>query len=298
MNTVTSPLLRGIALILIAIALFDVMAAIIKFMGAAYSPQQLSMFRCFFGVFPAIALLFISRDWHRSGRPIKMRQWPLGLLRGFFVAGAQFCYYTSLVHMEFALAATLTFAGPLFVTGLSVPILKTKVGMWRWIAVVIGFTGLIMIMQPGTDVFTFYLLLPLCAAFGYASSSVSVRLIDDGVPTPTINLYSSAGALFGAVIFVLVSGSYRVVASAQDWMWLIAMGLAGGLAVFTLVSAYRQTAPSNLAPFEYFGIPLSFVIGWLIFGEAPFDRLMPGVFLIVAGGIIIYWRERYHAAKV
>ncbi len=297
MNPLNSPVLRGIALILIAIALFDVMAAIIKYMGASYPPQQLSMFRCFFGVFPAIGLLFLSRDWRRSGRPIKMRQWPLGLMRGFFVAIAQFCYYTSLANLEFALAATLTFAGPLFVTGLSIPVLKTKVGLWRWIAVVIGFTGLIMIMQPGTEVFTLYALLPLCAAFGYASSSVSVKLIDDGVPTPTINLYSSAGALLGAVIFVVATDAYRVVQSNEDWFWLFAMGLAGGLAVFTLVSAYRQTSPSNLAPFEYFGIPLSFVIGWLVFGEAPFDRLMPGVFLIVAGGIIIFWRERYHAAK-
>lgn len=298
MNPLNSPLLRGIALILTAIALFDVMAAIIKYMGASYSPQQLSMFRCFFGVFPAIALLFVSRDWHRSGRPIKMRQWPLGLLRGLFVAIAQFCYYTSLANLEFALAATLTFAGPLFVTGLSVPVLKAKVGLWRWVAVLIGFTGLVMIMQPGTDIFTFYVLLPLCAAFGYASSSVSVKLIDDGVPTPTINLYATAGALAGAVFFVLVTDTYRAVGSAEDWMWLFAMGLAGGLAVFSLVSAYRQTAPSNLAPFEYFGIPLSFAIGWLVFGETPFDRLVPGVFLIVAGGIIIFWRERYHADRV
>ncbi|WP_425404050.1 DMT family transporter [Hwanghaeella sp.] len=298
MNPLNSPLLRGIALILTAIALFDVMAAIIKYMGASYSPQQLSMFRCFFGVFPAIALLFVSRDWHRSGRPIKMRQWPLGLLRGLFVAIAQFCYYTSLANLEFALAATLTFAGPLFVTGLSVPVLKAKVGLWRWIAVLIGFTGLVMIMQPGTDIFTFYVLLPLCAAFGYASSSVSVKLIDDGVPTPTINLYATAGALAGAVFFVLVTDAYRAVGSAEDWMWLFAMGLAGGLAVFSLVSAYRQTAPSNLAPFEYFGIPLSFAIGWLVFGETPFDRLVPGVFLIVAGGIIIFWRERYHADRI
>lgn len=297
MAPIHSPLLRGIVLVLLAIALFDVMAAIIKYMGASYTPQQLSMFRCFFGIFPAFGLLFLSRDWHRRGRPITMRQWPIGLLRGGFVALAQFCYYTSLANLEFALAATLTFAGPLFVTGLSVPVLKAKVGVWRWVAVGVGFTGLVLIMQPGTDVFTPYALLPLGAALGYASSSVSIKLIDDDVPTPTINLYSSIGALVGAIIFVLATDAYRTVASAEDWLWLMAMGLSGGLAVFTLVSAYRQTAPSNLAPFEYFGIPISFFFGWIIFDEAPFDRLIPGVFLIVAGGIIIYWRERYHAAK-
>ncbi len=64
------------------------------------------------------------------------------------------------------------------------------------------------------------------------------------------------------------------------------------MAVFSLIAAYRLTLPSNLSPFEYFGIPFSFVIGWVVFGEAPFERLIPGVFLIVGGGLLIFWRER------
>jgi drug/metabolite transporter (DMT)-like permease len=69
------------------------------------------------------------------------------------------------------------------------------------------------------------------------------------------------------------------------------MGLSGGLAVLLMISAYRATQLSNLSPFEYFGIPFSFVLGWLFFDEAPFDKLFPGALFIVAGGLLIVWRE-------
>ena len=76
------------------------------------------------------------------------------------------------------------------------------------------------------------------------------------------------------------------------------MGIAGGIAVLALITAYRLTTPSNLAPFEYFGIPFSFIIGWFAFGEAPFERLFPGALFIVAGGLLIVWRERKRKADL
>jgi len=70
------------------------------------------------------------------------------------------------------------------------------------------------------------------------------------------------------------------------------VGLAGGVAVLLMITAYRTNDPSSLAPFEYFGIPFSFILGWVFFNEAPFDSLIPGVFFIVCGGLIVLWRER------
>jgi drug/metabolite transporter (DMT)-like permease len=110
-----------------------------------------------------------------------------------------------------------------------------------------------------------------------------------------VNLYGTGGALIGACVVVLSSGAYVTVASADDWFWLILMGLVGGCAVLALVTAYRMTAPSSLAPFEYVGIPISFAIGWVIFNEAPFERLWPGALLIVAGGLLIVWRQHHNA---
>ena len=294
MNTLTqkSPLFNAIAIILLAIFLFDVMGAIIKHLGARYPAQQLSMLRNVFGLIPSVLVLFYSRDWRESGRPVRLVQWKLAIARGGFVTIAQFCFYLSLIHLEFATASTIAFSGALFVTLLSIPILGHRVGIWRWSAVGTGFVGIVLVMRPDAGSFNVYALLPVCAALGYAASSVTAQLFDKSVSTALINLYALAGALTGAVVLVVFTGGYVEVATYQDWLWLLAMGVAGGSAVFCLVTAYRLTAPSNLAPFEYFSIQFEFFLGWMFFDESPFHRLIPGVFLIIGGGLLIVWRQR------
>ena len=294
MNALTqkSPLFNAIAIILLAIFLFDVMGAIIKHLGARYPAQQLSMLRNVFGLIPSVLVLFYSRDWRESGRPVRLVQWKLAIARGGFVTIAQFCFYLSLIHLEFATASTIAFSGALFVTLLSIPILGHRVGIWRWSAVGTGFVGIVLVMRPDAGSFNVYALLPVCAALGYAASSVTAQLFDKSVSTALINLYALAGALTGAVVLVVFTGGYVEVATYQDWLWLLAMGVAGGSAVFCLVTAYRLTAPSNLAPFEYFSIPFAFLLGWMFFDESPFHRLIPGVFLIIGGGLLIVWRQR------
>ena len=294
MNTLTqkSSLFKAIAIILLAIFLFDVMGAIIKHLGARYPAQQLSMLRNVFGLIPSVLVLFYSRAWRESGRPVRLVQWKLAIARGGFVTIAQFCFYLSLIHLEFATASTIAFSGALFVTLLSIPILGHRVGIWRWSAVGTGFVGIVLVMRPDAGSFNVYALLPVCAALGYAASSVTAQLFDKSVPTALINLYALAGALAGAIMLVVFTGGYVEVVTYQDWLWLLAMGIAGGSAVFCLVTAYRLTAPSNLAPFEYFSIPFAFLLGWVFFDETPFHRLIPGVFLIIGGGLLIVWRER------
>lgn len=283
---------RAVIVILTAILLFDIQGAIIKFLGDRYSVPQIASLRNAFGLIPAIILIYLSRRGTKGFARFRLRQWPLAILRGASIALAQYTFYLSLTRMEFATASTLAFAGPLFITALSVPILHHHVGTIRWTAVVVGFIGIVMVMRPGDDVFEWVSLLPLCAAFGYGLSSVLVRLFDDDSPTPVINFHATLWSMSFAIIIMLATNSYIPIEAATDWAWMLALGMVGGVAVFCLIVAYRLTEPSNLSPFEYFGIPFSFLIGWLIFDEAPFDRLLPGVFLIVGGGMLIFWRER------
>jgi len=274
---------KAVFLILLAIFLFDVQGAIIKHMGDRYPVPQLASF---------ILILMLSRDWHEKGRVILISQWRFGLLRGLSIAVAQYCFYLSITKMELATATTLTYIGPVFITVLSIPILRHTVGLWRWLAVGTGFLGVLLIMQPGAEVFSPYALLPVAAAFGYALAIVSTQLFTDDVPTPLINMYSAVGALAGSTTMLFATTGYIPIESAVDWLWLVAMGSVGGSAVLLMISAYRLTRPGSLSPFEYFGIPFSFILGWVFFGEAPFDRLLPGVVFIVAGGLLIAWRER------
>jgi len=283
---------RAVAYVLLAILLFDLQGVIIKFLGARYPVQQLAGFRNVFGLIPSLLVLMLSRDWHSRGRILKIRQWRLGLLRGLFIAGAQLCFYLSITKMALATASTLTYISPVLITMLSIPILKHSVGLWRWLAVIIGFIGVLMIMAPGSEVFTLYSLLPIGAAFGYSLSTVCVRLFDEHNPTALLNMYASAGAMLGTLTILFATTGYQQLESLQDWGLLLSMGLVGGFAVLALIAAYRLARPASLSPYEYFGIPFAFILGWLFFDEAPFGQLIPGVFLIVAGGMLIAWRER------
>lgn len=297
MNTRHNPVsfVAAAAIMLMAVMLYDVMGAIIKHLSQHYPSPQLSMFRNVFGLIPTLLILFWSQNWIQAGRPIAIRQWKLALIRGGLGVFAQVSFYISLIHLELATATTMLFAGPLFATALSIPLLGHRVGLWRWLAVLIGFTGVILVMRPTAQSFTWYAILPLCAAFGYASLSVTARLFDQTIPTALINLYYNVGSLIGSIALVISTGGFVQVATLEDWIWLVAMGMAGGIAAYCLISAYRLAEPSSLSPFEYFGIPFSFCLGWIFFAETPFDRLIPGAFLIVGGGLVIVWRE--HALK-
>lgn len=149
-----------------------------------------------------------------------------------------------------------------------------------------------MVIQPGAEGFSSYALFPLAAAVFYALVGVTARLFDDDVPSTVVNLYSSFSSIIGAVLITYFWTGFHKITSASDMAWIVLMGVLGGTAVLLLVISYRMTEQSNLAPFSYFGIPLSFVLGWLFFNEAPWSTLFPGGILIVAGGLLIVWRER------
>lgn len=276
----SSQFIKAVFFILLAILLFDIQGAIIKHMGNAYPVQQLATFRNIFGLIPSALVLLLSREWHDKGHILRIRQWRLALLRGFYVAGAQFCFYLSIINMELATATTLTFIGPIFITLLSVFILNHHVGVWRWLAVLIGFSGVILIVQPGTDVFTLFAVLPILASFGYSLSVVSMRLLDNNLSTAIINSYASVGALVGSGLILIIVGGYQSIQSTADWLWLLAMGSVGGCAVLSLIHAYRLTNPGNLSPFEYFGIPFSFVLGWFFSTKHHLSACFPASFLL------------------
>jgi drug/metabolite transporter (DMT)-like permease len=283
---------RAIALSLLAIVLFDLMGLIIKLLSDHYSAAELSAYRNLFGLIPSGIALWSSRTWHQKGRVMKMRQWRVACLRGILTAFAQFFFYLSLGRLAFATASTITYSNALFMTALAVPLLGERVGPARWAAVMVGFVGVIMIVHPGSDSFSMDALFPLAAAFLYALSGVLSRRIDADVPSPLINLYSSATSLVGALMLAFVTGGFSELRAGTDILWIVAMGCFGGSAVLSLVISYRMTEQSNLAPFNYFGILIAFVFGWVFFDEAPVDDLFPGALLIAFGGLLIVWRER------
>jgi len=143
----------SLALIVIvsSIFLFDVQGAFIKHLGERYPVPQIMVMRNLFGLLPAILVLCFSVAWANQGRPIIIAQWPLALGRGLFLVAAQLSFYFALTQLELATATTLAFAGPVFITTLSIPMLGHRVGRIRGLAVLCGFLGVILVMQPGAE---------------------------------------------------------------------------------------------------------------------------------------------------
>lgn len=287
----------AIVLSLLALFLFDAMGLVIKMLSERYTAQELSAWRNLFGLIPSLLALAGSPAWHARGKPVLIRQWRLALARGLVVTFAQLFFYMSLGLMAFATATTITYANALFMTALAIPLLGEKVGLVRWTAVGVGFVGVVLVMQPGSDVFSYQALFPLIAAFLYALVGVTARKFDDDVPSPLVSLYSAITALLAAFCITYFWGGFTPVASWADMGWIVAMGTFGGTAVLVLVVSYRMTEQSNLAPFNYFGIPIAFVLGWVFFDESPWDALFPGAILIIAGGLLIIYRERKSRPK-
>jgi len=283
---------RAILVNLAGIFLLDVMGLIIKHLSGEYGAAELSVYRNLFGLIPSMTVLAMSANWRAGGYRLGLRQWPLACLRGAFVAVAQLMFYLSLARLAFATATTIAFSMSLFAVALSVPILGDRVGWVRWAAVMVGFAGVAMVTGPGADSFSLDALLPVGAAVFYALTAVTSRLFDEGVPTPLVNLYSTGAAAIGAVVLCLSTGGFTPIAANSDLLWIAAMGGLGGSGVLCLVVSFRMTEPSNLAPFNYFGILFAFALGWIFFGEAPVERLFPGALLIVTGGLLVVWRER------
>lgn len=292
-----STILKGsvtlaVALSLVSLVFFDLMGLVIKRLSVDYGAAELSAYRNIFGLLPSFIALWSSSNWHQSGRRLRVRQWGLIGLRGLIVTFAQLMFYLSLGLIAFASATTISYSSGLFMTAFAVLLLGERVGLIRWIAVLIGFVGVIMVMGPGRETFTMASLLPLGAAALYAITGVTARMIDEDVPSALVNLYSTGFAVLGSVVLALFLGGFSPVQSASDLAWIAAMGVFGGTAVLLLVVSFRMTEQSNLAPFSYFGIPMAFVFGWVFFGEAPIEDLFPGSILIIVGGVLVVLRER------
>lgn len=284
--------LIAILLYLLAILLFDLMGLLIKVLGQRYAPIELMAYRNLFGMIPAVIALFVLSGWRGKWRELGIRQWKLAFGRGVVVIIAQLSFYIALIRMDFATATTISYSNALFMVAFAVPLLGEKVGLTRWAAVIIGAIGVVMVMGLGEDAYQAIALLPLMAGLCYALVGITARLFDDVVPSPLLNLYSASASAITAVVFTLFSVGFSSITTGADLAQIVAMGCFGGAAVLTLVISMRMADQSDLAPFSYFGIPLAFILGWVFFGEAPWDAMIPGAFLIILGGLIIVWRER------
>ena len=297
-NTDLKKTYLAIVTMLLAILCVDMYMVVIKFLGNEYTVIQLAVFRNIAGVIPLFILILFTKEYISVFKNLNSKFIVLSFFRGLAFLSMNIFIFISVINLEFATAMVLTFSSPFFIVILSIIFLKDKVGVYRWSAIFIGFFGVVLIVQPGSDIFSFYSIFPILTAIAWALSVIILKFIPDGHSTAKIQLYTLIFNVIGGVVLFLLTTGHAEIKNTQDFFLMTLTGILGGTAAILFIYSYRLISASKMASFEYFGIPSSFVLGWLFFNEAPWEQLFPGVFVIVFAGMIIIWRDKVKQKKI
>jgi drug/metabolite transporter (DMT)-like permease len=226
---------------------------------------------------------------------VLLRTKRLGLhaLRTVFMFSATSCFFLSLRYMQLAEALAVFEIAPLVITGLAFAVLREPVGPRRLFGVCLGFVGALIIIRPGTDVFSPASLLPLGAAFSYASYSIATRFLGDQEHPLTSFLWTS---IMGSALASLMLPFVWHTPSAADATVMALFGIIGGVGQYCMILALSVASASVLAPIGYIGLPIGAFWGLVVFGEVPDAWTVAGALVIVGSGLYVWWRERRRAA--
>ena len=279
----------GIVLMCVGVASLCVNDALAKTLTAQYSPFQIQFLR------NLIALPFAILIAHRMGGAAALRSHrPLAhLMRGGLWVGATFLFFTSITYMGLAEATALIFVAPLFITALSALIFREHVGWKRWLAVLVGFAGVLIAVRPGTSAFQTVSLLPVATAFVYALLMLSARFVDSRESVWTLLLYMTAT---GALISLFIVPFIWVPLRAEDLWLFIAIAIFGTAGMTMMTQAFRLAPAVVVAPLDYTAIIWATLLGWIFWTEIPDALTFVGAAVIIASGVFIIWRE--HRAEV
>ena len=225
-----------------------------------------------------------------GGTRVLATQKPLAqIARGALLFGSGVLFITALRSLPLADAAAVGFVAPLMVTALSIPLLGERVESGRWLAVLAGFGGVLLVVRPGGAGFAAASLLPVASAGCWAVALIITRrLAATESPLATL-IYTGLTGL--ALSSLLLPGVWLVPAPA-DWLLLAAAGALYALGQYLLLRAFLTAHASALAPFQYSQIVWSTAIGGLCFGTMPDLPTLAGAAVIIASGLDVWRRER------
>lgn len=280
---------RAIALMLAAVLVFSLMDAGLKQLTAQYPPFQVAALR------GASSLPFVL-VWVLATiglRPLLHVRWSLHFLRAGIGIVMMAAFVYALRTLPLSTAYSIFFVAPLLITALSVPFLGEKVGPRRWIAIVVGLIGVLVVLRPtGEGVLTTAGLAVLLAALGYAVSAITVRVLARTDSTQAMVVWL---LLFMALGAGAVAAPNWVPIRQQDLWLILAIGIAGALGQYTITEAFRLGEASLIAPLEYTALVWGVLLDFTIWHVLPDGWTWVGAAIIVASGLYLLRRERVHA---
>lgn len=286
---------RGIALKLMSVFLFAIMASCIKAAASHVPAGQAVFFRSFFAM-PVILLWLAQRGDLRTGLQV---QNPMGhFWRGFVGTAAMALGFAGLGLLPLPEVTAIGYVAPLLTVVFAAMFLGEQVRLFRMSAVGLGMGGVMIVLYPRLTIFdgadpysmaTLGVMFVLGSAVFRALAQIHIRKLVQTDQTSAIVFYFS---LTATLLSLLTLPLGWVIPTWQEAALLVTAGIVGGVAQIFLTTAYRFAPASVVAPFDYASIIFAIVIGYTVFGETPTLVMLCGTSLIVLAGILIIWRER------
>jgi drug/metabolite transporter (DMT)-like permease len=274
---------KGIVYILLSTIAAAIMNALIKVVASGYPAVEIAFSRQFFALVPITILIFCNGGW----AVLKTSRLSGHLLRGTIGNISLACLVFAYKFLPLSDVVSYNFTMPLFLTALSVPLLGEKVGIHRWLAVLAGFGGMLIIMHPGHHL-SLGAVLAITSAFLGAGAMITVRhLSRTEHPLAIVFYFTVLGAIFTGAL----SAIDFVVPNRHDAILLISIGLVGGVVQYSLTLAYRYAQPTAIAPYNYLALIWALGLQYLIWGTLPTAATIAGAAIIIASGLYIIYRE-------
>ena len=296
--------LKGIAFLCLGALIFTLQDVVIKLVSGRYPLSEVLAIRCIVAFLPLIVLIHFDGG---LGRLRLQRPWPL-LARGALLLGSYISYYLAIAAMPLAEAVSLFYSAPLFIVLLSGPILGERTTLSRWLAVTVGFIGVIIVCRPGSGAIDPAALLSVISAAFYGLAQLMARKLGVNERASIMAFTQNATFLVAATAMGIAAGDGALAGSGNASMefllraWAVpspadmalvgATGLVAAVASWLLTHAYRIAEANVVAPFEYSSIPWATICGILIWHEMPNAYTIVGVLVIVGAGIYVLHRAR------
>jgi len=255
-----------------------------KWFTAEYPVGEVVAIRAMF----ILGFIAAFTGWRTRMRELRVFSLQRHLVRAGFACASAYLFVMGLVVLPLADAIAVTFAGPIFITALAPLVLSEKVGWRRWLAVAMGFIGVVIMVRPAGDYVRWAVLLPLGATFAGALRDLVTRHISTSENSSAI-LFST-NLLVLAVSLLTLPFGWRV-PTATDFLLLGVAGALMGLAHYLHIEAFRLAEAAVVAPFKYTNMIWGVLFGFLIWGQLPDRWVLAGSALVITSGLFIFYRE-------
>jgi drug/metabolite transporter (DMT)-like permease len=270
----------------LSVCTFSVMDLLVKW-SSDYPTGEVLFFRGFFGLLPTYFLIPKNKlkTFYTTERSKEH------LFRCLMGLMALIAIVIALRELPLAVVVSLSYAAPLFITVLSIFLLSEKVGVFRWLAVLLGFAGVIIIAEPGFKGMNYLYFLPLIFCIGMAFVTITIKKLSSTEPIWLISIFFTITISIAGLATIPMGW---IIPNFQDFILLALIGVTGGSANLFLTQSYKLSEVSLVAPLKYLALIFAIIFGYLIWNEIPTIKTLIGASLVVVASLIIFRREIYH----